>query len=153
MKKTLSLVLFLLAILFSCKKNRNHPPEFNINGSWVILSSKVNTQTYLASQYPCMLNEHVIFKPNGTAMQKWSYTGQCWLNDAHTIEFNQGGPDSTMLIYVRSGNTIKITYPQPSVRPEYGQISSTENKLQLSLADTAYYNNQTIITQATYTKE
>ncbi|MFB9843273.1 hypothetical protein [Mucilaginibacter ginsenosidivorans] len=152
MKKTLSLLLFSLSILASCKKNKNQAPEYNINGSWVYFSGRTNTFTFLASDYPCVLNDHLIIEQNGKAMLTWNDAETCWINDAHNVSFNQPGTDTINVTYVRNDNVIYIKYADV-IKPVHGEFSTNGNKLKLTLTDTAYYNNQTIINEDVFIKE
>jgi|GEM_PF-3293522 len=154
MKRTL-FILAVAALALGCKKSKT-APQFDLTGTWVLSSSSVNNNTYLASDFPCMSNEIVVFQPNGNLIYKWHDTATCWIDQAHTVSLNMPGSDSSIINYVRNGN--QLLFPAtPPAHPGYGQVSSVNGKLQLLWRDTNIYKasnfTDTFRTSALYIKQ
>lgn len=155
MKKTL-LPLFLLILLFACKKDKNNV-DYNIIGTWVLSASNINGQTYFTTDFPCMANQILVVESNNSAMYKWHDDQTCWVNQAHTVSLNLPGSDSTSVSFVRNSNNLVFTSTHSNVLSSTGQITSlNNNKLQLTINLTyTVYNNplDTMRSQSVYIKE
>jgi hypothetical protein len=116
MKKVfLIFVLFIIAFT-ACKKNSSPPadptPQIEAEGNWSLVwtSQEYGTkETYTSSDFPCLSNNKVFIKSDGT--YKGIYTGidRCYVIHTDVSSLIYGLPgDSTIGTWSQSRNTITL---------------------------------------------
>jgi hypothetical protein len=136
MKKTLSLVLLVFAF-FGCKK-ANTNPQYVLKGTWVLSSININGQVSLATDYPCLANNTLVFGSGSSATMHWSYATTCWITPDYGVSYN--ATDGLVLNFARNGNGLYLP-PLTTASATYGTIASVNGQLQIALRDTVQINN------------
>ena len=136
MKKFL-FIITLAAAALGCKKN-NTTPQFDLSGTWTLSSLSINGSVSLATDYPCIANDKLVFGSGNSATVSWNNSGTCYTNSQHTTAFS--ATDGLVLTFSRQGNN--LTFPPASSASSNGHavIESINGKLQMTIKDTVILN-------------